>query len=130
MSWDDALKQGRASVAQQNVARRGCFYHLYTSEDGRFQRGLHLFDEVVRDGVKMPGYPKVKLSIARYQGHPSNDHKLDADGKIVQRDGKSVFIVVHYGQKYEVVDGDPVVYAAPGHEDGAVLDEALVAQGE
>lgn len=112
-----------------NVAASGkCFYHLYTSEDGRFQRGLHLKSATVRDDVKMPGYPKVKLAIARYPYHPSNTFKLNAAGVVETRDGKQVFVVTHYGKDYEVIEGDPIVYEAPGHEDGAALDEALIAK--
>lgn len=122
-------------MAWENLSKRtpkeeGCFYHLYTSEDGRFQRGLHLFDEVPRDGVKMPGFPKVKLVIARYGYDPSNTHKLNDSKEVVSRDGKPVFLVEHYGKQYEVIEGDPVIYEAPGHEEGAALDEALFAKGE
>lgn len=125
----DQKTQDTAAAAPAKKA----YYHLYASADGRFQRGLHLFSpNPAPDGyVGMPGYPKVKLSIARYPHHASNRFKLDENKKIVERDGKPVFLVEHYGKPYEVIEGDPIIYEAPGHEGGAELDHArLDAEGE
>jgi len=125
----DTLTSKRAALPQTVAASGKSFYHLYASADGRFQRGLHLNSDTPREGVKMPGFPKVKLAIATYPYDPSNTHKLDATGKNIElRDGKPIFIVTHYGKDYEVVEGDPIVYEAPGHEEGAALDEALLAK--
>ena len=124
-----ALLTSKTAALPQTVAASGkAFYHLYTSEDGRYQRGLHLTSSTPREGVGMPGYPRVKLTIARYPHHPSNTFKLDSSKTVETRDGKPIFLVTHYGKDYEVVEGDPIIYEAPGHEDGAALDEALLAK--
>jgi len=124
------LTSKQPAALPQTVAASGkIFYHLYSSADGRFQRGLHLTSDTPREGVKMPGFPKVKLAIATYPYDPSNTHKIDAATKSAAlRDGKPIFIVTHYGKDYEVVEGDPIIYEAPGHEEGAALDEALLAK--
>lgn len=116
-----------AKALPASITRKS-FYHLYTSDDGRYQRGLHLKAETPLENVKMPGYAKVKLVIARYPHHPSNTFKLNAAGNVDTRDGKPVFLVSHYDKEYEVIEGDPIVYEAPGHEEGADLDEALLAK--